>query len=92
MGESSSMSNKTRIPLFEGNNFNNWRFRVESALDEKDLLVYIQRDINELLTAAADNAKKEKSVRRNRRAKISLFKVCMIVNWKTSKTNLRRRR
>lgn len=60
MGESSSVTNRNRIPLFEGNNFNNWRFRVESALDERDLLVYIQSDINGLLTAAANNTEREK--------------------------------
>jgi hypothetical protein len=29
---------KNRVPLFDGTNFSNWKFRMEALLDEKDLL------------------------------------------------------
>ncbi|KAK9659702.1 hypothetical protein QE152_g41605, partial [Popillia japonica] len=28
---------KYKIPLFNGNNFSNWKFRIEVFLEEKDL-------------------------------------------------------
>lgn len=29
---------KYKIPLFDGSNYENWKFRMECLLDEKDLL------------------------------------------------------
>lgn len=52
MSESSSLRNK--IPLFDGSNFSNWRFRVESALDVKDLLKFIEDDLETLLGEVED--------------------------------------
>lgn len=37
--------NRTGIPLFDGTNYNNWFFRMETLLDEKSLLQYIQEDL-----------------------------------------------
>lgn len=54
----------TGIPLFDGTNFNNWRFRVEMALDEKNLSEYIKKDYLTLL-AAATNQKDQERVTAN---------------------------
>lgn len=32
---------KYRIPLFDGTNFDNWKFRIETLLEELDLLKYV---------------------------------------------------
>lgn len=44
---------KYRIPLFDGNNFSNWKFRMEVLLKEKDLLEFTQKPDNEIVEAAA---------------------------------------
>jgi len=40
---------RTRIPLFNGKNFSNWKFWVEHQLDELDLLEYVQSPLSALL-------------------------------------------
>jgi hypothetical protein len=30
-----------KVPLFDGNNYENWKFRMECFLDEKDLLTLV---------------------------------------------------
>jgi hypothetical protein len=54
---------KNRVPLFDGTNFSNWKFRMEALLDEKDLLELV----TELYSAKVviqegdtEQAKKEK--------------------------------
>jgi hypothetical protein len=36
--EDKMADDKNRVPLFDGTNFSNWKFRMEALLDEKDLL------------------------------------------------------
>lgn len=36
---------KFKIPLFDGNNFDNWKFRMETLLDELDLLEFVQQPL-----------------------------------------------
>jgi hypothetical protein len=36
--EDKMADDKNRVPLFDGRNFSNWKFRMEALLDEKDLL------------------------------------------------------
>lgn len=38
---------KFRVALFDGNNFDNWKFRLEVVLDESGLLEYIEKDVND---------------------------------------------
>ena len=33
---------KYRIPLFDGINFDNWKFRIETLLNEMDLLEFLE--------------------------------------------------
>ena len=33
---------KYRIPLFDGTNFNNWKFRMQTLLEEMDLYKYVE--------------------------------------------------
>ena len=47
-------TNKTGIPLFDGTNFNNWRFRIENVMDERDLLECVETDLSDRLDAAEE--------------------------------------
>lgn len=38
-----------RVPLFDGTNYSNWKFRLEVLLDEKDLLRYVETPLQEIL-------------------------------------------
>jgi hypothetical protein len=40
---------KYRIPVFYGNNYPRWKFRMTVYLDELDLLTHIETPLNELL-------------------------------------------
>jgi hypothetical protein len=40
---------KYRIPLFDGNNYPDWKFRMTVYLDELDLLKHIETPLNQLL-------------------------------------------
>lgn len=35
---------KYRIPLFDGSNFSNWKFRMQTLLNELDLLEFVEGD------------------------------------------------
>lgn len=37
---------KFRVAMFDGKEFDNWFFRLKVVLDEKDLLVFIENDVN----------------------------------------------
>lgn len=51
---------KYKIPLFDGSNFNNWKFRMETLLDELDLSDLIRRPYTEIVTfEATDSAEKK---------------------------------
>lgn len=54
--ESSSI---IKMPLFDGTNFSNWKYRVGILLDEKNLRKYIDEDLSNILTSvnAADRDK-----------------------------------
>lgn len=41
---------KYKIPLFDGNNFTNWKFRMEVLLDELELLEHVQKSIETKIT------------------------------------------
>uniref|UniRef100_A0A8D8PVW5 Copia protein n=1 Tax=Cacopsylla melanoneura TaxID=428564 RepID=A0A8D8PVW5_9HEMI len=57
---------KYHVPLFTGNNYDNWRFRLEVLLDEKGLLKYVENEV-ELepepsgTESSADKTTREKS-------------------------------
>lgn len=44
---------RTRIPRFDGTNFSNWKFRIETYLDEKDLLKYVEQDLSSISEGSA---------------------------------------
>lgn len=60
MSDLTTVNYKSGIPLFDGTNFNNWRFRIEMALDEKDLSKYIKDSLIDIITAATDTATHDK--------------------------------
>lgn len=47
---------KYRIPLFDGNNFSNWKFRMETLLEEQDLLEFTKKPHTEMITFAVSGA------------------------------------
>jgi hypothetical protein len=44
-----SEEEKFRVPAFDGTNYSNWKFRIETLLDEKELLEYIQKPLHDIL-------------------------------------------
>lgn len=44
------------IPLFDGTNYNNWSFRLETLLDERNLLQYIEQSLVEIVAALPTGA------------------------------------
>lgn len=42
---------KFRIPLFDGNNYDDWKFRMEVFLDEKEVLEHLRRPLMEWQTS-----------------------------------------
>jgi transposase InsO family protein len=53
---------KTRINLFDGTNFNNWKFRMEVLLDQHELLECLQKEIADeefAVVNAADTAEQK---------------------------------
>jgi hypothetical protein len=40
---------KYRIPLFDGKNYDDWKFRMEIFLDKKDVLVNVQESLGEVI-------------------------------------------
>lgn len=58
---------KYKIPLFDGSNYENWKFRMGCLLDEKDLLKYVEeRPVYEQVTAEESHS--EHVVREERNA------------------------
>ena len=62
---------KNKVPPFDGTNYSNWKFRMETLLDEMDLLDVIQEQLDELIQniqdsqeAAQIKATKEENIRR----------------------------
>lgn len=58
---------KYKIPLFDGTNFGNWKFRMETLLNELDLLEFIRRPYYSGLEpfegdTAAESTRKEKKI------------------------------
>ena len=49
-----------KIPLFDGNNFDNWKFRMETLLNEMDLMPYIEEDYNEMVIIEETDADEER--------------------------------
>jgi DNA-dependent RNA polymerase auxiliary subunit epsilon len=68
---------KNKVPLFDGSNFSNWKFRMETLLDEVDLLDILEIPMNvsvEAVDAAEITAqdkvrKKEQLKKRDKKCK-----------------------
>lgn len=44
----------TKYTQFDGNNYNNWKFRIQVLLEEKDLLEFIETPLTDLLEEIED--------------------------------------
>jgi hypothetical protein len=60
-----------KIPLFDGRNFSNWKYRVGILLDEKDLKIFIKKSLNEILEETT--AEKQCEVKKNEKKCISIL-------------------
>lgn len=52
---------KYRVPLFDGNNFGNWKFRMQGLLDELDLLDLIAGEYTEKVKFQSSDGEKERA-------------------------------
>ena len=43
------MADEKRYFQFDGSNFSNWKYRIQTILEEKDLLDYIEEDIETII-------------------------------------------
>jgi hypothetical protein len=62
---------KNKVPLFDGSNFSNWKFRMETLLDELDLLDILETPMNASVEAvdasditAQDKVKKKEQLKK----------------------------
>lgn len=74
------MAEKSRLPLFDGNNFSDWKFRLHLILEERDLLKFIERNVRELVENEP-NAETERSLRKGDREAKSLLSQCISDNY-----------
>lgn len=64
---------KYQIPLFDGTNFSNWKFRMETLLNEMDLMGYVEKPYIEMV----DIPESKNATEQRRRAKqIEDFSKC----------------
>lgn len=49
---------RNKIAAFDGSNFNNWKFRLHTLLDERDLSIYIENPLADILSKCTDAAEK----------------------------------
>ena len=61
--------NKYRVHLFDGTNFNNWKFRLLALLEEHGLEDFIFKKLSDVLEAEPDAAKKEVLVKKEKKCK-----------------------
>lgn len=65
-----SEDNSLKFSRFDGTNFSNWKYRIQILLDEKDLLKYIERDLQTLL---ADGSQQSHHTTKEKKAKSLLI-------------------
>lgn len=63
---------KYRIPLFDGTNFDNWKFRIETLLNEMDLFEFIEKPYTEMIEQNEEDTpqqwqEKEEKIQRNKK-------------------------
>lgn len=54
---------KYRVPLFDGTNFNNWKFRIETLLTELDLITYIEKSYKEMVEILDEDTAQQRNVK-----------------------------
>lgn len=52
---------KNRIPLFNGTNFNNWKFWIETLLTEMDLLSFVTQRYTDMVTIIDGDTTEERT-------------------------------
>lgn len=57
-----------KIPLFNGNNFSHWKYRVGVLLDEKDLKIYIDEPLDDILNRLPINRRND-AMKREKKCK-----------------------
>jgi hypothetical protein len=66
---------KNKVPLFDGSNFSNWKFRMKTLLDDLDLLDILETPMNASVEAvdasditAQDKVKKKEQLKKGIRS------------------------
>ena len=54
---------KLLIAQFDGTNFNNWTFRMEILLDEKELLQFVKKDVKSMVEFKSTDTQSEKKAK-----------------------------
>ena len=57
---------KYRIPLFDGTNFGNWKFRMETLFNELDLTEFTQKAYTEMVIFAETDQVDERSAKQSK--------------------------
>lgn len=65
----SEQTNTVKIPLFNGTGFSNWRFRIQSVMDEKNLTAFLTTKLDKLLEKAKDDKEKEELKKKEKQCK-----------------------
>lgn len=82
-----------RVPLFDGINFSNWKFRMETLLTEMDLLSFVTQPYTKMVEilntdTAMQRATKETQLRENRKREWKCKS--NIKEWQTATLNMPR--
>lgn len=64
---------KYRIPLFDGSNFGNWKFRMETLLEELDLSKFVESPLEDLLDEITSEVKQGKLKRQDKKCKSQII-------------------
>jgi len=70
----SENTNKMGISLFDGTNYNNWYYRLDTYLDEKDLVKFIKKDLKSLLEEVVGEDAKNKLRTDEKKCKSTIVK------------------
>lgn len=73
MDAQQQLEEKFHVPLFDGGNYDNWRFRLEVLLDEKGLLSFVEQDVHTRLLEAPTTSEEEKDKKSREEANAKLL-------------------
>lgn len=72
------MSDKSRLPIFAGKNFSDWKFRFRLILEEKDMSSFIENHIEDIVSSFSETT--ARTARKLERECKSLLVQCLADN------------